>query len=319
MPINTNPKVSVVIPAFNSARYIREAIESVFDQDYCDYEIIVIDDGSTDSTLNIVKSYSSRINILTQDHKGPGAARNLGVHHAQGDYIAFLDSDDIWLYDKLRTQVAVLDAEPNLSFVCSEAFVFTDDDGVIDLWQKDPNVTESFECLLENNFITTLTVLMRRSCFKAVKGFDERLLNAQDYDLWLRLTMNKYKFKYICKPLAKYRRHQMNNTRNTDQRVRSYELLLKKKDIWMHMPIFKKRKRLAGISYGFANTYLSNKQYSKAARFYLKSVLYHPAAGYIFFPASVHASYLYKIFRAYYLIIKCSLMSISQSKEGVLL
>ena len=113
------PRVSVIIPAYNADRYIAEAINSIFSQSYQDYEIIVVDDGSTDSTPEILQSYGSRIHSISQTNGGMAAARNLGIAAAKGELIALLDHDDIFLPDKLPAQVACFDSHPGVGLVNS--------------------------------------------------------------------------------------------------------------------------------------------------------------------------------------------------------
>jgi glycosyltransferase involved in cell wall biosynthesis len=315
MLLKHKPRVSVIIPAFNSAVYIHETIESVKRQTYKDYEIIVIDDGSTDDTRDIVKAYGDTVTYYYQSNKGAGVPRNIGVRMSNGEYIAFLDHDDIWLPDKLNIQVSVMDADPGLSFVCSETYVFTDKEGTIDLWRKPRWAEESFAHLLEDNFISVLTVLMRRSCFDEIGGFDERLHANQDYDLWLRMTANNHRFKYINIPLARYRRHKYSFARNTEKKIESYKLLLGKKEIWRRMPFFKRFRRLSGIYYDFAERYLSSRQYAVAMKYYIKSAWFCPAAGYYAFAGNEKQSVIYKIFRVYYLIFKCGFKAVFNKRK----
>src|SRR3989304_595361 len=103
------PRVSVIIPTYNTAHYIAPAVESVLGQTYQDTEIIVVDDGSTDNTRTVLTPYMDRIQYIVQDNKGRSEARNRGIHQSQGEFIAFLDADDLWLPDKLSQQVAALD------------------------------------------------------------------------------------------------------------------------------------------------------------------------------------------------------------------
>lgn len=112
--------VSVILPTFNRAHLICEAIDSILNQTYQKFQIIVVDDGSTDSTAEVLKSYNDRITYIKQENKGPGNARNLGLAVSDGDYIAFLDSDDIWFKNKLELQVAVMEKLPEIGFLCSD-------------------------------------------------------------------------------------------------------------------------------------------------------------------------------------------------------
>ena len=118
-------KVSVAIPTYNRAHYICETIDSVLVQTYKDYEIIVVDDGSTDNTREILKRYGGKIKYFYQANQGQASAWNYAVSQSSGEYIAFLDDDDLWFPEKLERQVEVLDKNPDLGFVCSESYVFS--------------------------------------------------------------------------------------------------------------------------------------------------------------------------------------------------
>src|SRR4030042_1812239 len=169
------PKVSVIIPTYNRAHFILEAIQSVLAQTYADYEIIVVDDGSTDNTKDVLRTYGDKLKYFYQNNRGPAAARNLAISKSEGEYIAFLDSDDVWMPNRLEVQVPVLDDNPDLAFICSDARVVDSRGREINIWRKAKNNNKTFESLREENFISTLTVLMRRACFNAVGGFDETL------------------------------------------------------------------------------------------------------------------------------------------------
>ncbi|MDD4938655.1 MAG: glycosyltransferase [Candidatus Omnitrophica bacterium] len=278
--MNEKPGISVIIPTYNRAQYIREAIDSVLEQSCKDWEIIVVDDGSTDNTRDILKAYA-KVRYIYQKNKGPGAARNLGVRNSRAEHIAFLDSDDLWLPEKLKKQREVLESRPELAFVCSQTCVIDDKGKLLFYWRREKDNKECFEGLREENFISTTTVLMRRECFESVGGFDEKLSNAQDYDLWLRLS-KRYGFLYMDEIFCLVRKHATNNTKNTDGRVRSYQRLLKKHEIWSDMPFMRKRMRFARIYHEFASCYAASKRYREAAKYYLKAALEYPFVGNLF-------------------------------------
>lgn len=276
--LNADPEVSVIIPTYNRQQFIKEAVESVLKQTYGGYEIIVVDDGSTDGTRDILSLYRDKIKYLFQLNKGPAAARNLGVQNSRGRFIAFLDSDDIWLPHKLEKQLEILLTNPAAAFVCSEAYVIDEEYCLRNHWKKNKDNIESFDGLRQDNFVCTQTVLLRRECFNEVGGFDTQLSNAQDYDLWLRLSM-KYPFLYINEPFCLIRMHASNNTKNTDGRVNSYRKILRKKELWRTMPFLKRRQRIAGIYNDFAKCYARAKRYSKASFYNLKAIMQYPLFG----------------------------------------
>lgn len=300
------PKVSVIIPTYNRSEYICESIDSVLAQTYKDYEIIVIDDGSTDNTGEVLKKYGTKIKYLYQENKGVGAARNLGIRNSNGEYIGLLDDDDIWLSDKLDIQVRILDENTDLAFVCSGAYFIDTVGRVIRFWESHRH-NETFKNLYEGNFVLNLTVLMRKSCFDKVGGYDEKLLVAQDYDLWLRLA-NNYKFKYIINcPLAKYRIHENNISNNLGSLFSNRITIYNKKDFLKSIGSLKSKIRLAKEYLEAAEYSYTINNFHKAIIYYIKSVLGFPLIGYYHWPKETKKfrfTFLYRILKVYYMIIK---------------
>src|SRR4030067_1245470 len=131
------PQISVIIPCFNSGKYLRECLDSVLSQTSQDFEVIVVDDGSTDDTPSIIKSYGSRVRLIRQDNKGPSSARNAGIKIAQGNYIAFQDADDVWLPRKLELQYRFLQENPPYLWVYSDMSTFNDKQVLQESWFSD--------------------------------------------------------------------------------------------------------------------------------------------------------------------------------------
>ncbi|MFY9528189.1 MAG: glycosyltransferase [Candidatus Acidiferrales bacterium] len=197
------PRVSVVIPTYNSAAFLEEAIQSVLGQTYSDFEVVVVDDGSTDGTEYVVRSFGDRVSYLKQDNRGVSAARNHGIHKSQGNYVAFLDSDDFWLPGKLAEQIPLLDRDAELGLVYSDWRV-TSEKGVLEpsyLSNLAPASGYVFDELVRSGFILTSGTVVRRSCLDDVGDFDETLSIAQDYDLWLRICY-RWKIALVNKPLV---------------------------------------------------------------------------------------------------------------------
>jgi len=204
------PKVSVIIPTHNRAHFLRDAIFSVLNQTFQDFEIIVVDDASTDNTSEIVAAFNDeRIRFLRHDiNKGGSAARNTGILNSQCDYIAFLDDDDEWLPDKLRKQMEILLASPP-----EVGGVYT---GCLDVDKASGKVIRQYiptkrgnlsrELLIENCVGGTSTILLRKVCLQQVGLFDESLPRSQDYDLWIRIS-REFFFECIQEPLFKYHVH----------------------------------------------------------------------------------------------------------------
>jgi len=204
------PRIAVIIPTYNRASLVTRAIESVLAQTYTDYELVVVDDGSEDNTLEIVKQYSG-CRYVRVEHSGlPSVVRNAGVRSTDTPYVAFLDSDDEWLPDKLSVQTEILESNPDVGLVCSNAFLTEGNDPKQRELYLKPGQGKSGRILKElirDNFIITSTVLMRRDTFERSGGFceDPELQAVEDYDLWLRLDPRSA-IHYVPDPLAVYRK-----------------------------------------------------------------------------------------------------------------
>lgn len=192
--------VSVIIPAYNREKTIEKAIQSVLDQMYKDVEVIVVDDGSTDDTVSAVKSIKDKRVKCISLGKNSGAcmARNKGIEVAQGRYIAFQDSDDIWKPGKLEKQIAILKKEPVDLVFCAFERVRGTEKAILPLLDEG---YVSREKLLERSLVSTQTLVGKRECFDTII-FDEKMPRLQDYDITIRLS-GKFKFYFINEPLVK--------------------------------------------------------------------------------------------------------------------
>jgi glycosyltransferase involved in cell wall biosynthesis len=180
------PRVSVVIPTYNREWSLTEALQSVQDQTYTDYEVIVVDDGSTDATPALLEAWDN-IRVLSQERRGVSAARNRGVRAASGEFIAFLDSDDYWLPGKLAAQVAFFDANPE-ALICQTEEIWVRRGVRVNPGQRHrKRAGMIFEPSLALCLVSPSAVMLRRSLFVSVGGFDEQLPACEDYDLWLRI------------------------------------------------------------------------------------------------------------------------------------
>lgn len=181
---------SVIIPTYNRSSLLREALDSVFAQTLRDYEVIVVDDGSTDDTEAVVRSYPGRIQFQQQQNLGPGAARNAGVKSAGGEYITFLDSDDLWFPWTLATYKAALGELPQASFVCGDCVKFSHHAALAKIRQTRmelqhfPDYYASWEA---NIWIGTCGTAISRESFLECGGFHNAGNNAEDSDLWMNL------------------------------------------------------------------------------------------------------------------------------------
>lgn len=191
--------VSVIIPAYNAALYIVDALESVFAQTHSDFEVIAIDDGSTDETWQILKRYADRICCLRQVNGGPARARNAALRLASGTFVAFLDADDLWVPEKLSMQAGFLEEHHDVELVFSDMEEFSEDEVVrpsffatrqnAEILRRPGRIADAFERLLGEYLIPTSTVLVRRRVLDKVGTFDETFeAMAEDKDLWLRIA-----------------------------------------------------------------------------------------------------------------------------------
>ncbi len=207
------PKISVIIPAYNVAPYIGETLDSVFAQTFADYEVIVVNDGSpdTEDLERALARFIGRLDYLKQENRGASAARNTGLHAAQGELVAFLDADDLWLPNYLDEQVKFMRARV-CDLVCADAEVFNDASREEETYMESlmadapPTGDVTFLGLLsaEQSLITS-GVVARRELVLEVGLFDEALRNSQDFDLWLRLARQGAQMAYQCRTLLRYR------------------------------------------------------------------------------------------------------------------
>jgi len=186
--IEIKPQVSVIIPTYNRGRVIKEAIDSVLAQDYTEFELIVVDDGSTDHTSDVLDSYRNVIKVLSQKNRGVSAARNRGIAEASGKFIAFLDSDDLWLPHKLSTQVEFFNKTPD-ALICQTEEVWIRNGLRVNPKKRHKKPSGMiFKLSLELCLVSPSAVMIKRSLFDRVGEFDETLPACEDYDLWLRIS-----------------------------------------------------------------------------------------------------------------------------------
>lgn len=185
-------RVSVVIPTYNCAPYLPSCLDSVFAQTWRDFEVIVVDDGSTDDTEAALRPWSEQIRTIRQRNSGVAAARNAGIRMASAPLIAFLDADDVWLPRKLELEVAALTADPGIGLVCSDFSIVGANGTVVDSYFQERGGYESgkvFARLIRNCFIFTSTVILQRSLLDALGTFDESINYCDDYNMWLRAAL----------------------------------------------------------------------------------------------------------------------------------
>lgn len=184
------PSVSVIIPTYNRAPMVVEAVESVLAQSFRDFELIVVDDGSSDNTQDLLAPYGDALRLLRQENRGVSAARNLGLASSQGAFIAFLDSDDLWHSDKLSVQTSYLRTFPGAA-LCHTDEIWVRNGARVNPGKRHAKAEgKAFLRLLRDSLISPSTVMIRRSVLEAAGGFDESLPACEDYALWLRISLS---------------------------------------------------------------------------------------------------------------------------------
>jgi len=214
--------VSAVIPVYNNGPYVASALQSVLAQTRPPEEVIVVDDGSTDDTAAVLARYHDQIRYVYQVNRGEPSARNRGIREANGDYIAFLDGDDLWLPHKLERQMRYFEEFPSCALVYADMSTF-DEYGIIDISVKSrPKMTlptgRIFLHLLRRPLFGSGTVIFRKNCVETVGAFDESLLVGSDYEMWLRIARH-FEVGAIDEPLLQYRHHPTMSTRGIGRQL----------------------------------------------------------------------------------------------------
>lgn len=279
-----NPKVSVIIPVYNSERFIAQAIESALTQTYKNLEVIVVNDGSTDNSYEKIKPYLSSIKYISQENKGVSAARNTGIKNSEGELIAFLDSDDIWLSEKLDLQRDYLRSNPDVGLVHSN-ILYINKNGNLIPSNTDFATDASGMCFKElfkhGNKILTSSVVLRKNCFKKAGYFAENIHYAEDYELWLKVAKH-FAIGHINQPLVLYRIHTTNTTQNHQGREEYYRLKIIS-NVLSEFPDSRKilgkeivNDRLFELTYTVAKRYFRQKNRLKSLWFFFKTMKINP-------------------------------------------
>jgi glycosyltransferase involved in cell wall biosynthesis len=287
------PLVSIIIPVYNSAAYIEDAVRSAVEQDYENKELIVVDDGSTDSTPDILKSFGDQIIVLSQKNAGPAAARNHGLRRATGTYVAFLDSDDYWVPEKLRRQIDYLEKRPDIGAVYSRWKRWLADEGggfrlpPISPVSEPPAIAQGdsgwiYTHLLFDCRLLTSSVVLRKSIIDCIGKFDETLLRGQDYDYWLRLSRVTEIHK-LDQELVLYRIHGDNiAVKYPDE---NYELMVVEKNVSLwgltgpegtQVPKMRLKRHLGELCFSFGYWHCQRGTFKAATAGFWKALQYHP-------------------------------------------
>ncbi|MFV0422321.1 glycosyltransferase family 2 protein [Oleidesulfovibrio sp.] len=214
------PVVSVIMPVYNTEAYLAEAVQSVLDQDFTDFELLVLDDGSPGDAGAVLSQFDdARIRYLRHENMGPGYTRNRGIRESLGRYVAFLDSDDAWMPDKLSRQVALLDAQPEYDVVYTQRRNMDAESRPVH--GHTPRLHSGFVLneLYVDSFVCMSSTMVRRSIFEDVGYIDETLRMSEDFEFWLRVAC-RHRFLAIDEPLVRYRVHGGQVSQKVAERVR---------------------------------------------------------------------------------------------------
>jgi GT2 family glycosyltransferase len=228
MASRTTGLVSVIVPVFNGERFLHEALDSALAQTYEPVEVVVVDDGSIDGTPEILAGYGDRIRVVRQENRGLSAARNAGLAASSGEFVQFLDADDLLPEDKIARQVEYLAEHPETGVVYCEGRYFCEARPASRLtpggrWITDGDILSS---LTERNFIIVHSALVRRACLEEASGFREDLLSCEDLDMWLRLARHGVRFGFVPDMWVACRIHPDNMSADRTGMLRTHALVL---------------------------------------------------------------------------------------------
>jgi glycosyltransferase involved in cell wall biosynthesis len=226
------PLASIVIPAYNAERYLGEAIESALAQDYSPLETIVVDDGSSDGTAAVVRSYPE-VQLIVQENTGPAAARNRGFAASRGEFVAFHDADDTLPPEKLSVQIGEMLTDPAVGCVLAEQELLIEQGAELPFWAEGSDVPTVMpakpEGLADEPDVHTMTMVMRREVFEQVGGFDEEMRAAEDFDWLLRAAEQGIEIRRLPRVLLRRRVHPASLTQDAAAGRAGHFLALKKR------------------------------------------------------------------------------------------
>jgi glycosyltransferase involved in cell wall biosynthesis len=271
------PLVSAVITNYNYGRYLGDCIDSVLAQTYPSVETIVVDDGSTDNSLAVLRPYSNRVAVVSQSNKGPSAARNAGIARSTGEWIAFLDADDLWMPEKIREQSKYFCEDSVGTIFCGLEYI---DDCGIGLGYSHSTFTEdplSELATFTYPAIGGSTAVVRASCLRRLGGFDEMLFQVEDLDLWIRVAA-EYKVRTVAAPLVRYRKHSGSLSLNVRMFEDNNSRMLSKlfSNPTCARVHYLRRKALGKLHMILAGSYFYKGELRRAVCSAFKAVLYRP-------------------------------------------
>ena len=241
------PKVSVIVPAYNVARFIDGAIDSVLTQSFTDFELLIVNDGSTDDTLERCQRYlDPRIRIVDQKNRGLAGARNSGIREARGDYLAFLDADDLWRSDKLERHVVHLDRRPDVGVSFSVSEFMAEDGELLSMYQSPKlDCIDAGDILCRNPVGNGSAPVIRREVFDAIRSVDDRygtpepvffdpdFRQSEDIECWVRIAATtRWRFAGLAEPLTLYRLNGGGLSASVDRQLESWEAFIAKASVY---------------------------------------------------------------------------------------
>lgn len=280
-------RVSVIIPTYNCSQYLRKTVESVLSQTYKDFEIVIVDDGSTDDTkdkIDVLIKEGAPIKYIYQENQGPAVARNTGIRNASGKYIAFLDADDLWIPEKLELQLEVLKKNRDIGLVYGDVQDFSESNK----WLPDRQHFTPEQIARQSGWIfpaffkrevhvPTSTVMVKKECFDKVGLFDENMkkICSEDREVFLRIT-RKYQAHYIHKPLAFYRVRAGSLSRRINSLLAGQRYVIDKMARNQWVTRADAWHALSNSYYEAALGYLRVREIKEGIKHFLKSIFFNP-------------------------------------------
>lgn len=273
-------KVSVIIPTYNYGRFIGEAIKSVLEQTYPIAEIVVVDDGSTDNTKEVVASFGEKVRYISQKNSGVSAARNNGIKNSSGNFIALLDADDAWFAEKIERQMAKFVEGGEIGLVhCGMREFNTETNETIKLLLEGSEGWVANGLLLFEKPVVTVSgsaIMVSRKAFEAVGGFDSNLKIFEDWDFCYRVA-SKFKVGFVAEPLVNYRHHGNNTHLNVKEMEHSFRIAWNKAFKTNDEKILRLRRRAFGnVHKALAGSFLQSGQYFDFTKHLLMSLWFKP-------------------------------------------
>jgi glycosyltransferase involved in cell wall biosynthesis len=265
-------KVSIILPVYNGEKYLSETIDSIIEQTFADWEIVAVNDGSTDNSHSILQQYKSnlgsKIKIIDQENSGVSVARNVAIDNSESEYLAFIDADDMWLPEKLEKQIKILDNNPDVALVYSDLLDLIENKTTRrkQILKRKLQRGYIFEPLFYFNFIALSSVVLRKEMIEKYGNFDSDYKIIQDYDLFLRIA-EKNVIDYVDESLLIYRIHENNISGNMEAIERENFKLIEK---WLKKKTYlstslKFNLKLTQLHYNTMRYYLWKRKYTAAS------------------------------------------------------